>query len=351
MRSLLLRTIVGSAILSLPATAQTVLFSDGFENGSANWSATGLWHLVDTADTCGAQVAPFPEGTHCAYYGVPGACNFDTGVTNSGALTLLTPIALPAVGPAVSLHCWTRHQAEGCNYNGWDNFDVEVSADGGASWTFIGRRCDQFLEAPDVWEPRGMDLSSYLGLSILVRFRFDSVDALWNQLRGVLVDAVEVRLEAGHSFCTSTCMCGGPFNNTLIGYGNVSGCTNSQSRQGELSGGGSPSVANDTVVLTASRLVTPSVVLFLQSTGAGTGVFSGDGRFCLTGSSIRLGVRPALGGAVSLPGQDELPISVLGAIPAAGATRYYQVVYRDPAAWCTSATLNYTDGFQIAWTP
>ena len=123
MCSLLLRTLACAFALSLPARAQTVLFSDGFENGIANWSTTGLWHRVDTADNCGAQAAPFPEGTHCAYYGIPGMCTFDTGFTNSGELTLLTPVVLPVAGPAVSLHCWTRQQTENCASDGWDNFE------------------------------------------------------------------------------------------------------------------------------------------------------------------------------------------------------------------------------------
>jgi len=118
MRSLLVRAIACAFLFALPASAQTVLFSDGFENGLANWSTTGLWHLVDTSDTCGALAAPFPEGTHCAYYGIPGACNFDTGVWNSGELTLLTPIVLPAAGPAVSLHCWTQQKSESCAADG-----------------------------------------------------------------------------------------------------------------------------------------------------------------------------------------------------------------------------------------
>jgi hypothetical protein len=279
-------------------------------------------------------------------------CNYDTGTANSGDLTLLAPIALPASGPAASLHCWTRHQTESCGPgNQFDLFDVQVSTDGGASWTDVGRRCDLKIEAPDVWSPRGIDLTPYLGQSILVRFHFDTVDDVFNDHRGAFVDKVELRLEAGQPFCTSICPCFGPFNDTGIGYGGMSGCTNSQSREGELAGGGTPSVANDTVMLTASELVSRSVALFLQSDGHGLGSFSGDGLYCLTGSPLKLAVRAAPLGAVSLPGPGDPPLSVLGAIPATGATRHYQVVYRDPTSWCTDATLNHTDGYTITWTP
>jgi len=47
-----------------------------------------------------------------------------------------------------------------------------------------------------------------------------------------------------------------------------------------------------------------------------------------------------------------LLISVRGALPAAGATRYYQVFYRNAApAFCPPGTANYTNGVAIVWTP
>lgn len=347
-----LRIWICSVALALPAAAQTVLFSEGFENGSASWNATGLWHVEADGSVCGAQVAPFPEGNHCAYYGLAGLCNYDTGVTNSGALTLLAPIALPATGPAASLHCWTRHETEPCSPgNLYDIFDVQVSTNGGGSWTNVGRRCIAKTEASDEWSARGIDLSPYLGQSILLRFLFDTTDDFDNGHRGAFVDRIEVRLEAGRPFCTSTCPCAGPFNNAVIGYGMMSGCTNSQTREGELAGGGAPSVSGDTVVLTASELSTRSVALFLQSDLHDNGAFNGDGRSCLTGSPLRLAARAAPLGSVSLPGSGDPPLSALGAVPSSGATRHYQVVYRDPANWCTNATFNHTNGYSITWTP
>ena len=43
--------------------------------------------------------------------------------------------------------------------------------------------------------------------------------------------------------------------------------------------------------------------------------------------------------------------SATNVIPGRCATRCYQVTYRDPTSWCTSATLNHTDGYRITWTP
>ena len=316
---------------------------------------TGVRPVCGTSSTPATPAARSPlrsRRVRTAPTTASGACNYDTGVANSGELTLLTPITLPASGPAASLHSWTRHQTEPCAPgNLYDVFDVEVSTSGGASWAFLGRRCDIKIEAPDEWEGRGMDLSAYLGQSILVRFRFDTFDMYFNDYHGAFVDRVEVRLEAGTPFCTSTCPCVGPFNDAAIGYGGMSGCTNSHSREGELAGGGTPSIASDSVQLTASELVSRSVALFLQSDGHDLGAFSGDGRSCLTGTPLRLAVRLAPTGVVSIPAPGDPPLSVLGAVPAAGATRHYQVIYRDPTSWCTSAGFNHTDGYTITWTP
>ena len=91
--------------------------------------------------------------------------------------------------------------------------------------------------------------------------------------------------------------------------------------------------------------------MFLQSTLQNGGAFNGDGRYCLSGTSVRLGVQLAPAGTASIPGPGAPPLSIQGAIPPTGATRHYQVVYRDPATWCTPAGLNQTNGYTITWTP
>jgi hypothetical protein len=353
----MLHSLVHRALLTLalaaPAGAQTVLFSDSFENGLGNWNATGLWNLQSQADSCGSFVVPFPDGQFCAYYGIPGVCNYDTGTApNSGSLTLNAPIQLPAGAPAASLHCWTRHMTEGCGPgNIYDIFNIEVSANGGGSWTALGLRCTGKLEAPFAWEPRGIDLTPYLGQAVLVRFRFDTVDPLHNDSLGAFVDKVEIRLEAGHAFCATTCPCVGPFNVPVIGYGGISGCTNSARGDGELAGGGTPSVSSDSLVLIASHLPPSSVAILYQSDTSSSGAFAGDGRFCLTGTRIPLQVLPSSNGAVAFPTPSSPPLSVLGNVPPTGGTRLYQVTYRDPALYCTPSPFNQTNGYSIAWTP
>jgi len=311
--------------LAMPAAAQTVLFSDGFENGFASWSTTGLWHLEHAADSCGMQVAPFPEGQFCAYYGIDNVCNYDTGsAPNHGTLTLLAPIVLPLSAPAASLHCWTRHQTEPCDggSEAFDLFNIELSIDGGANWTVVGKRCPAFSNSPwppDQWEPRGIDLTPYRGQSILLRFRFDTIDNNGNFYRGAFVDKVEVRTEVGQPFCASSnlivpnfCPCAGPYNMVTIGYGNMSGCTNSSRHDGELAGEGTPLVSSDTVVLKASELGAATVAILLQSDLNFAGALSGDGLLCLTGGITRLAVHESINGTVSFPGSVTRPCRSLG---------------------------------------
>ena len=341
--------------LAPAARGQTVLFSDGFENGLSNWTATGLWRLVADTDPCALQATPFPEAHSAAWYGVPGACNYETGGTNSGVLQLAQPVAIPAGATAAKLYLWTRQNTEAC----WevtqfaDRLILSVSTNG-VNWTSVGTSCGK-IGYPPTWTPRGIDLTPYVGQSIFLAITFDTNDAIDNFGPGVYVDRVEIRTEAGTVFCTSGCPCLGPFQGFGFGlsYGNVSGCTNSERREGELSGDGTASVSSDTLVLRATELVPRTIALLLQGDSSTTfgGVF-GDGRLCLSGTIRQLGIHPTSTGSLVFPSAGDPPLSVAGLVPAAGATRSYQVVYRDPStAYCPSGTFNLTNGYRIVWTP
>ena len=49
-----------------------------------------------------------------------------------------------------------------------------------------------------------------------------------------------------------------------------------------------------------------------------------------------------------LPGDPS--IAAVGSATA-GATLHYQAWYRDPAAFCTTATFDLTNGLEVTWTP
>lgn len=158
-------------------------FYDNFESGYTNWTMDGLWNAEAQGDACGSMQAPFPSPTHAAYYGIDGACDYDTGGINSGSLTMKTPLALP-VGSNFMLSFSSYENTEKwCG--GFDHRFVEISTDTGSSWDVLGELCTE-----DNWYQKIFDLSLYTGEDILIRFRFDTGDAVSNNHFGWLVDDV-----------------------------------------------------------------------------------------------------------------------------------------------------------------
>lgn len=157
---------------------------------------------------------------------------------------------------------------------------------------------------------------------------------------------------SGTAFClgsgTATpCPCG---NSTSDG----SGCASSIGRGARLTGYGSTSLSNDTFTLSVFPVPNTSV-LFFQGTdqlGNGAGLVFGDGLRCAGGSVIRLGAKLPASNFAQYSSASDTPISVKGMVPSLGATRSYQVWYRNPdPSWCTSGTFNLSNGWTVTWTP
>jgi hypothetical protein len=145
------------------------------------------------------------------------------------------------------------------------------------------------------------------------------------------------------------CPCGnnGDFNH---------GCANSDNSHGGLiTFYGSSSVSYDAQHTSASLrafLMPPNVpCLFFQGTSLMSGTPFGNGLRCVTGTTIRIGLKPCNGnGAAEYPWQGDMPLSLAGQVPSAGDTRYYQAWYRDPASTCGS-TFNLTNALRVIWVP
>jgi hypothetical protein len=131
------------------------------------------------------------------------------------------------------------------------------------------------------------------------------------------------------------------------------GCANSVNPAGAHLGTlGSPSVANDTLLLVGSGMPDSSVLYFqgtLQS-GAGSGVVFGDGLRCVAGTVVRLGTKTNAGGSSVYPSGGDQSVSVRGLV-SAGDVRNYQVWYRNAANFCTISTFNLSNGVQVSWQP
>ncbi len=154
------------------------------------------------------------------------------------------------------------------------------------------------------------------------------------------------------SFCAgdgtqTACPCG---NNSSVGADQ--GCANSFGMGAALRGAGVASVASDSLVLTCSNLPAMTSCLFFQGTAqtnGGAGSTLGDGLRCVSGTLVRIATKAASSGSVSYPQVGDPPISVRGSVPS-NTTRYYQAWYRNPAAFCTNATLNLSQGVAVPWT-
>ena len=161
---------------------------------------------------------------------------------------------------------------------------------------------------------------------------------------------------AGTTFCSGEgnsgpCPCGN--------FGSLGrGCTNSAATGGALLGAsGVPSLASDTLALTCMAELPSVSSLFLQGDAATAGTGFGDGLRCAGGHLKRLYVHSASGGTVSAPAAGDLAVSLrsaaLGDVLAPGATRYYQVYYRDPdSAYCPSPQgndSNVSSGVAVVW--
>jgi len=146
---------------------------------------------------------------------------------------------------------------------------------------------------------------------------------------------------------TALCPCG---NDPIVGLNG--GCLNSMGTAGRLVGVGNPSLANDTVLLVGTQMPPQSSVLYFQGTlrhNLGNGSAFGDGLRCAGGGITRLGT--ALNGSSGLsqyPSGGQPSVSARGGVTQPG-TRTYQAWYRNSASFCTAATFNTSNGWEIFW--
>jgi subtilisin family serine protease len=169
-----------------PGYTPSAVYFEDYEDGFGNWTMNGLWNPENEGDVCGSQAAPFPTVGNAPYYGLDGVCSYDNGSANSGTLTMVAPVPLPASGN-VALSFWSYEHTE-CGGNcSWDNRFFEISTDVGGTWATLGEG-----DTEGDWYQKTIDLTSYLGSDVLIRFRFDTVDDIENKYFGWMVDDVSI---------------------------------------------------------------------------------------------------------------------------------------------------------------
>jgi len=148
---------------------------------SAGWTATGLWSVTSSC------AAPAICGqTPVAYYGNPAMCTFATaGTANEG--DLVSPVVtLPASSLGATLEYCSTYVGEGGTPIGSLGYDW--------AWVEVNGIIVDVVSSTAItgWERRTVNLSAFLGQSIQVSFRFDSVDGVGNGTLGWQVDSIRL---------------------------------------------------------------------------------------------------------------------------------------------------------------
>lgn len=200
----LTRLAVLASLLATTASGQNVLFEDTFDAGLSNWTASAFglnapnWHWAGATDPCVQQSSPSPGSGGVARMGDPD-CTFNSIGGTEQILTLTTPVYVPLQADDPVLTFRTFADTEGCFH--WDFHYVEIQRVSGGNWSIRGSGCGQ-----NAWYDSTISLDDFRGEDILIRFRFDPVDASANDGLGWLID--DVRVQTAHcsaqNFCVTT---------------------------------------------------------------------------------------------------------------------------------------------------
>ena len=177
------------------------LHTDKFDCGKAgDWTMDPAaaepeiaWHVDATPKT------PAPHSATCSL-------NLNNGTDYAGTTRIVAsatgkPLAIPAHDHA-RMRFWSYHGMETSN-----NFDkrwVEISADG-----FTGKvqsvQLDNALAFRFKWVELEVDMDAWLGRTVQVRFRFDSVDTEQNTTAGWFVDDMVIETGSTPGTCAGRC--------------------------------------------------------------------------------------------------------------------------------------------------
>jgi len=154
--------------LIAPISPGAVIFSDDMESGTANWTADPPWGQITTDSH--SPITCWTDSPGRDY-----ANNGDYSLTS-------TSIAIPA-GENAYLSFWHHYELE----SGYDYGRVEISTDGGSTWAVLA----SYTGNQYIWEQSLIDLTSYAGATIEIRFRLITDSSVTDD--GWYIDDVEIR--------------------------------------------------------------------------------------------------------------------------------------------------------------
>jgi hypothetical protein len=154
-------------------------------------ASTGLWERADPQGTSYSGTAVQLENDHTADPGTDcwvtgpeagsGAGSFDV---DGGKTTLFSPVFDLAGGTNVQISYWRYYTNDAGNAPNSDYWDVDISNDGGATWTMV----EHTLQSDATWQQVLIDLADYFPAAGQVQLRFVADDSGDGSLVEAMVD-------------------------------------------------------------------------------------------------------------------------------------------------------------------
>ena len=227
-----------SVELSVSRDARVALpWTEDFETGALGWTTSGFFNVIADPQTHrvmyptifpGFVTLPDPgylpsahSGNHTLWYGEASTGTFigadfnhsqpplsggTSQAANSG-WAISPDLDLTALTDA-TLTFWTVWEVEGVDIPWYDVMYVEASTDAGATWSPVGSGqinplndvnananvgySSGGLGMPPTWVQHSFSLANFCGNTCWLRFRFDTIDQLFNGFRGWFIDDISV---------------------------------------------------------------------------------------------------------------------------------------------------------------
>lgn len=155
---------------------ESVVYTENFENGVGSWTLNGDWAIgAPTSGPNGGYNSVNCAGTNLAG---PYSPNADEWMVSPS-------ITIPNSAFDIKLNLLEWFNFE----NGYDNGYIEVSSDGGSTWTNMGGRTGN---SGGAWRNTTVLLNAYKGQNILLAFRLTSDGS--DQYDGWFVDNVDISI-------------------------------------------------------------------------------------------------------------------------------------------------------------
>ena len=317
------------------------------------WTTTGQWAYGQPTGGGGAYGNSDPTSGHTGpnVYGY----NLNGDYANNLSQLHLTSGAFDCSGSLLTtLKFWRYLNVETSDY---DHAYVKVSPNG-STWTTVWENGGEITDGS--WNQQEIDISAIADgqSTVYLRWTMGSTDGSWTY-SGWNIDDIEIwgltgggpgtMYCSGENGAGTPCPCGNDADGSLPGAGCANGFFASGAR---LTGSGTASVSNDTLVLQSVAMEPNNFCRYIQADNDLTpGLVWGDGLQCAGGNLKRLGVFFTGGSGAANTSGSPFSISAMAGNVSAGVTKYYQCWYRTPNGSPCLAGFNASNGYAVTWQP